>query len=174
MGQTKVYVPLTSKGNAIHALNELDERGVSNISIIVYDVAGNHLVAASDDPRELGGPRGVEEKYKLSSDAVSAIRRDSRNGSIAVLAYSNYGNEVYLLDSVRDPMAASALMVVVANALLQGIMKKCGHQSHVPTREPYREVRNVPSNNSGRYDDLIPNFSTAVYSSDGMPLPSIM
>ena len=174
MGQTKVYVPLTSKGNAIHALNELNERGVSNISIIVYDVAENHLVAASDDPRELGGPRGVEEKYKLSSDAVSAIRRDSRNGSIAVLAYSNYGNEVYLLDSVRDPMAASPLMVVVANALLQGIMKKCGHQSHVPTQEPYREVRNVPSNNSGRYDDLIPNFSTAVYSSDGMPLPSIM
>lgn len=56
MVQTKVYVPLQSKGNAINAINEIaDKMSLSNISLVVYDLAENHLVAASDDPHLCGG-----------------------------------------------------------------------------------------------------------------------
>lgn len=174
MVQTKVYVPLQSKGNAINAINEIaDKMSLSNISFVVYDLAENHLVAASDDPHLCGGPRGVEDKYKLSSDTASQIRRDCRNGGIAVLAYTKDNSNVFLLDSVRDPMAASALMIVVSNVLLQRIMG--GGNSFIPSPTPRfdappRESMHTPK---GRYDVLIPNFKDINTSIDGLPLPGM-
>ena len=105
------YVRLRSNQSPMASILS-DCTNKANLQLVIYHLSENHVECAT--VRSESEARA----FNLDNNTASQISRDAVRGPHAILAYDKANSTVYLIDSVKDLVVASAVLLCVVTELL--------------------------------------------------------